>query len=63
MYLGVMSAEGVGQPVCINMTMNLEEYLTILNGNLQQSSHKLGLKSKLIFWLDNDQKHTIKIFA
>jgi hypothetical protein len=49
MYLGVILAEGVGQPVCINRTINMVKYLTILDGNLQQSALKLGLKYKLIF--------------
>jgi hypothetical protein len=48
MYLGAILAEGVGQPVCVNRTMNLVEYLTILDGNLQQSALKLGLKRNLV---------------
>jgi transposase len=63
MVWGCMSAKGVGQLVFIDGIMNSEVYLTILDENLQQSAHKLGLKSKLIFQQDNDPKHTAKIIT
>jgi hypothetical protein len=59
-YLGVVS---VRELVSIAGLMNSEAYLTILNGNLQQSAHQQRPRSKPAFQEHNNLKLTAWIFT
>ena len=61
MVWGCMAANGVGNLVFIENTMNKTDYLNILKDNLAQSVEKLGLDRTWVFQQDNDPKHTAKI--
>lgn len=58
MVWGCFSANGVGNLVFIDGTMDRYVYRDILNNNLIQSADKMGLKKRFIFQHDNDPKHT-----
>ncbi|GFW98634.1 transposable element Tcb2 transposase [Trichonephila clavipes] len=57
-----MAATKVGNLVIIDGIMNQDSYLNILKNNLSQSASKLGLDGAFTFQLDNDPKHTARVF-
>ncbi|CAK9815645.1 Transposable element Tc1 transposase [Anthophora plagiata] len=61
MVWGCMSANGPGNLVFINGTMDKIKYLNILKENLINSAEKLGVPRDFYFQQDRDPKHTAKI--
>lgn len=60
-FWGCFSANGPGNLTTVNGIMKKEQYIKILNNNIQQSAEKLGLGHQWIFQHDNDPKHTAKV--
>lgn len=58
MVWGYMAANGVGNLVFIESTMDQIGYLNILKQNLRQSAEKLDLGEDFCFQQDNDPKYT-----
>ncbi|CAK9832042.1 Transposable element Tc1 transposase [Anthophora retusa] len=61
MVWGCMSANGPGNLVFIDGTMDKIKYLNILKENLINSSEKLGVPRDFYFQQDRNPKHTAKI--
>ena len=61
MFWGCFAASGTGRLVKINGTMKKEDYVAILNDNLQESARELSLERRWSFMQDNDPKHTAKL--
>lgn len=57
MVWGCMSAQGVGNLVFIDSTMNHHMYLNILKQNLKSSAENMGILNSFKFYQDNDPKH------
>ena len=53
------SANGPGNLITVNSTMNKEQYIKILN--IRQSAEKLGLGHQWTFQHNDDPKHTAKV--
>lgn len=61
MVWGCMSWNGVGRLEKVEGKMNADQYVRILDKNLQPSIRELGMRrTKPIFQQDNDPKHTSK---
>ncbi|XP_068129732.1 laminin subunit beta-4 [Hyperolius riggenbachi] len=58
---GQEHANGPGNPITVNGTMNKEQYMRIFNENIKQSAEKLGLGHQWTFQHANDPKHTAKV--
>lgn len=61
MVWGCMAANGVGNLVFIESTMDRFKYLDILKENLNASAEKLELGPDYVFQQDNDPKHTANV--
>ncbi len=60
MFWGCFSSRGTGQLIAIRGIMKSEDYIKILDENLQLSVQNLDLSRQFTFQQDNDPKHTSK---
>lgn len=61
MVWGCISSKGVGKLVFIDGIVDKYKYLDILNNNLLQSAHQMGIKNSFKFYQDNDPKHQSRL--
>ncbi|CAB3995342.1 transposase [Paramuricea clavata] len=63
MLWGCFASSGTGELAKVDGIMKKEDYLKILQSNLQPSVRKLHLGRRWTFQHDNDPKHTAKIVS